>query len=263
MKTLTSRDNPLIKLLRALSHSARERKRHRQTVLDGVHLIEVALEAQWPIRHLCVSEQGLADAEVSALCDRCDDVPLVVLGDALFAHVSPVDSPSGVLAQIDLPPPPSTFVPEGSVVVLDGVQDPGNLGTIVRTAACAGISDVLLTPGCAQAWSPRALRAGMGGHFRVRVHEQVAVTRVLADFPGVILATGLGPTSYDLYEVDLTCPVAWLFGGEGAGVSAEVARIASTTVRVPMPGRMESLNVGAAVAVCLFEQVRQKGAAAH
>lgn len=258
MKSVSSRDNPLIKRLRALSESARARRDSGQTLLDGAHLLRAALESGIQPVELLVSEQGLARDEIVSLLDDCATIRTTCVPDALFAQISPVDTPSGLIAVIEIPPPPADQVLTDSLIVLDGVQDPGNLGTILRTAAAAGLQDVLLTTGCAQAWSPRVLRAGMGGHFRLRIREQSDVATHLRDFPGAILATGLGPGALPLYGLKLVGPIAWLFGSEGSGLSHEIAALANGHVLIPMPGEVESLNVGAAVAVCLFEQVRQK-----
>lgn len=257
MKAISSRDNPAVRRLHALAGSARERRKHGETLLDGAHLLTAALQVGWPLKELVVSDHGLAQADIASLLERAADVPVLHLPDRLFAHVSPVDSPSGVLAVIDLPAPPPVRTLRDTVVLLDGVQDTGNLGTILRTAAAAGVADVLLTPGCAQAWAPRVLRAGMGAHFVLRIHEGVEAAERLAAFPGPVIATALAAGARNLYQTDLARPVAWLFGAEGQGLSAEVAALASETVIIPMQGAIESLNVGAAAAVCLFEQVRQ------
>ena len=257
MKHITSRDNPLVRQLRALAESARERRESGQTVLDGVHLIEAALAAGVPLRQLVVSEHGMNRAEIIALLDACPDVPTCLLPDGLFAQISPVDSPTGLLAVIAMPAEPVRALSD-TVIGLDGVQDPGNLGTILRTAAAAGVKDVLLGTGCAQAWAPRVLRAGMGGHFRLRIRERINLVVALQGFPGAILATLPEDDTPSLFAQDLGGAVAWLFGAEGAGLSQDVAALATQGVRIPMPGPVESLNVGAAVAVCLFEQVRQR-----
>ena len=266
MKAISSRDNPLVKRLHALAHSARERRKLGETLLDGAHLLDAALQQQWPLKAIVVSDSGCAQLEIEDLLARCaHDIPRYQLPDALFAHISPVDSPSGVIAIIDLLPEPdparladSAALSAHSLVVLDGVQDPGNLGTILRTAAAAGVRDVLLTPGCSGAWSPRALRAGMGAHFGLRIHERVDAVDVLGAFRGAILATALGEGARSLYELELDAPVAWLFGAEGQGVSPALLACASQRVIIPMAGDVESLNVAAAVAVCLFEQARQR-----
>lgn len=266
MKAISSRDNPMVKRLHALANSARERRKLGETLLDGAHLLDAALQQQWPLKAVVVSDSGCAQEEIEDLLARCaHDLPRYQLPDALFAHISPVDSPSGVIAIIDLPPEPDparladgAALSAHSLVVLDGVQDPGNLGTILRTAAAAGVRDVLLTPGCAGAWSPRALRAGMGAHFGLRIRERVDAVDVLGAFRGAILATALGEGARSLYELDLDAPVAWLFGAEGQGVSSALLACASQRVIIPMAGDVKSLNVAAAVAVCLFEQARQR-----
>ena len=257
LKPISSRDNPTVKRLHALANSARDRRVFGQTLLDGPHLVAAALDAGWRLRELAVSDHGIEREEIAALLRRCAGVPAVRLADPLFAHVSPVETPSGLIAVIDLPAPPEERPFAESLLVLDGVQDAGNLGTILRTAAAVGLRDVLMTPGCAQAWSPRVLRAGMGGHFALRIHEQADVAGLLHAYPGDILATGLGSSARELYEFDLRGPVAWLFGAEGRGLSPAVALLATGTVIIPMPGAVESLNVAAAAAVCLFEQLRQ------
>ena len=266
MKAISSRDNPMVKRLHALANSARERRKLGETLLDGAHLLDAALQQQWPLKAVVVSDSGCAQEEIEDLLARCaHDLPRYQLPDALFANISPVDSPSGVIAIIDLPPEPDparladgAALSAHSLVVLDGVQDPGNLCTILRTAAAAGVRDVLLTPGCAGAWSPRALRAGMGAHFGLRIRERVDAVDVLGAFRGAILATALGEGARSLYELDLDAPVAWLFGAEGQGVSSALLACASQRVIIPMAGDVESLNVAAAVAVCLFEQARQR-----
>jgi TrmH family RNA methyltransferase len=260
MKHVVSRDNPLVKRLHALATSARDRRKLGETLLDGAHLIESALDARWPLKALVAAEGSLARAEQAQLLERAPAVvERFVLPDGLFGHVSPVDTPSGLLAVIDLPAEPAPAQLTDSVVVLDRVQDPGNLGTILRTTAAVGIGDVLLTDGCAQAWSPRVLRAGMGAHFSLRLREHVDPLALLAGFPGPRLATAPGAQARPLYEHDLDRPVAWLFGAEGQGLSSALLAAADARVVIPMAAAIESLNVGAAVAVCLFEQVRQRG----
>lgn len=258
LKALASRDNPSIKRLHALAHSARDRRKLGETVLDGAHLVECALAAGIPVLALAVSEAGLLRAEHRRLLAALPvEVPRYRLGDALFAHVSPVDSPSGLLATIAMPASAPAAVPDASLIVLDGVQDPGNLGSLLRTAAAAGIGHALLGDGCAHAWSPRALRAGMGAQFALRIEEGCDLLERLEAYPGLCLATALRADARPLYELDLRCPVAWLFGAEGQGLSPALLARADRCVTIPMAVGIESLNVAAAAAVCLFEQRRQ------
>lgn len=258
MRVVTSRDNPLIKRLKALGGSPRDRRTLGQTLLDGPHLIQAALDHQAPLAELVVAEGGLARPEIATLVARAGRLPVTSLPDGLFAQVSPVESPSGILAVMPLPDPLPVESPQtGSLVVLDQVQDSGNLGTILRTAAGAGIAQVLLTTGCAQAWSPRVLRAGMGAHFCLKIWEQADPAAALAGFRGAVIATGVGMGAEPLDQADLVGPVAWLFGSEGQGLSPAVAALATRTVTIPLAAGVESLNVSAAAAICLFEQRRQ------
>lgn len=263
MKRISSRDNPSVKLLHQLATSSRERRKLGQTLLDGVHLVETWMKRVGRPRMLIVSESGLHAMEIEALVrsmqtggQGAESGEVVVLSDVLFAHVSPVEHPAGVLALIDIPPSPPARLSGASCVVLDAIQDAGNLGTLLRTAAAAGIGEAVLTTGCAQAWSPRVLRAAMGAHVALKLHEHADAAQLLANFSGPVIATRLGAAT-SLYTLDLRRPVAWLFGNEGAGLSEDVAALASREVHIPMPGMAESLNVAAAAAVCLFEQVRQ------
>jgi len=142
-------------------------------------------------------------------------------------------------------------------VVLDNVQDPGNVGSIMRTCAAAGIRRLVLTPGSAGAWSGKVLRAAQGAHFALEVYEQVAAATVLERLAVPMVVTTLADAS-DLYLTALPEPAAWVFGHEGQGVGSELLAQAACRVRIPQTEGVESLNVAAAAAVCLFEQRRRR-----
>lgn len=258
MKLVTSRDNPTYKRLRRIAQEARQREAEGVTLLDGVHLIQAYLaQVGQPIRFI-VSESGMQHPEVAALLQASPETECLIFGYALFRELSPVETPVGILAEIAIPKP-ETVVPTNSCLLLDAVQDAGNLGTLLRTAAAAGIEDILLGVGCARAWSPRVLRAAMGSHFSLRIQEHADLNATLSAFKGLRICTLL-QAEKSLYDLDLREPVAWVFGNEGAGLSPELIAQATDCVRIPMPGQTESLNVAAAAAVCLFEAVRQKTA---
>jgi TrmH family RNA methyltransferase len=141
--------------------------------------------------------------------------------------------------------------------MLEDIQDPGNIGSILRSAAAAAVSEIYLSSGCVHAWSPRVLRAGMGAHFALQIHEGVDLAGLIERYRGTVVAA-VGNAARSLYSVDLRREVALLFGNEGAGLSARLREAAHLRVSIPMPGRVESLNVAAAAAVCLFERVRQR-----
>jgi TrmH family RNA methyltransferase len=259
MELIQSRDNPLVKRVRALAQHGRERRKLGQTLIDGAHLLAAALDAGRVPREVLVSEQGAARDEHQALLARLPaTVRVVMLPDRLFAGTSPVETPSGLLAVLDTPVEAGSPPLSGDVLVLDAVQDAGNLGTLLRTAAAAGVRAAVLTDGCAQLWSPRVLRAAMGAHFLMNLHEQVDADAWLAGFEGRVWVTSLGAGARDLFVSDLRGTGAWVFGAEGAGVSPALLARATDRLIIPMPGAMESLNVAAAAAVCLFEQVRQR-----
>jgi TrmH family RNA methyltransferase len=258
---LSSRDNPRLKALAALARHRSARREIGQTLLDGPHLIGCALDAGVALLDVCVSESGCTNPEILALLARLpEEAAPICVPDALFARLSPVDTPTGILACIALPLPDAKGVEERETfVILDAIQDPGNLGSILRSAAAAGIRRVWLTPGCAQAWSPRTLRAGMGAHFRLSIHEQIDAIKELAVYQGKVVAAGVHEKSRKFFDADLHGPVAWLFGAEGQGVSPALLARADEILTIPMREGIESLNVGAAAAVCLFEQMRQRG----
>lgn len=257
MKTLSSRQNPLIKEVHLLANSAPERRKQQKTLLDGVHLIQAALTHHVDLETVFVSEHGLKSPEIALLVAHLEQqMSCILLTDSVFDYISPSDTPAGILALIQQPKALNLAVPQGSCVILETVQDTGNLGTILRTAAAAGVHEVFLSEGCAQAWSPRVLRAAMGAHFVLRIQEKVDVFTLLASFKGQILATGLQQAK-SLYDLDLTQATAWLFGSEGQGLSAPMMALAHQQVIIPMAQGVESLNVAAAAAVCLFEQRRQ------
>lgn len=257
MKHVSSRSNAMYKSLRLLAHSGRERRKQGRTILDGVHLAETYLARVGVPSTLAVSESGLARPEIRRLVEHCTAREAMLFSDVLFAELSPVDTPTGLLAAIDIPPPPTLRQIEGSCVVLDRIQDSGNVGSVLRSAAAAAVSCVLLTQGCANVWSPKVLRAAMGAHFSLVLIENADVRRLLTDYSGHIIATRLDAEE-ELFGANLQGPVTWLFGSEGAGLSPALATIATAAVRIPMAAATESLNVAAAAAVCLFEHLRQR-----
>lgn len=260
MKQISSADNPTFRLLRQLAESGRERRKRRRTLLDGPHLVQAYLERIGAPEMLVASRAGLDRPEIRRLAERAAAGSTLVLTDELFGAVAPVDTPSGVLALVPIPPEPAAVAVRDSCVVLDAVQDAGNLGSILRSAAAAGVPLALLTRGCAQAWSPKVLRAAMGAHFSLGILEHADPASLLAAYPGAVVATR-AEAPLRIFEADLRGPVAWLFGSEGAGLSPEVAALARLAVSIPMPGGAESLNVAAAAAICLYEQLRQRLAA--
>lgn len=257
MKHIVSRENPGFKTLKALINDSRELRHRNLAVLDGIHLLSAYLEKIGLPAQVIVSEQGAANQEIRQVCDALVSTEILMLRDNLFRTLSDLTTPTGILALIDIPSPADSLIPQSSCVLLDAIQDPGNVGSILRSAAAAGIRQVYLGTGCAGAWSPRVLRAAQGAHFDLQIQEQADLKRLLVDFNGVSCAA----TAHDgqsLYRQDLSGSVAWLFGNEGAGISPHLEALARKRIGIPMAAGSESLNVAAAAAICLFEQVRQK-----
>lgn len=254
MKLIQSRDNPFFKSLKRLAESGRERRKTGQTLLDGIHLVAAYEAAYGRVEHLIVAEFALVTGEIAGYTAGRE---VIVLADALMRDLGLVDTPSGLLALVATPKANATVHYQKEAILLDGIQDPGNVGTLLRTAAAAGIKQALLSPGCASAWSPKVLRAGQGAHFSLAIHEEADLFGFMEAYCGMTAVTCLdGATS--LYEARWHGPVAWVFGAEGQGVSPALIAAARLKIKIPMPGAVESLNVAAAAAICLFETVRRK-----
>jgi len=256
MKRIQSADNPGFRHLLALAQSSRERRKAGLSLLDGTHLIAAYNARFGSPAQLAISESALENTEICALVEALQPLSPLLLTDALFAALSTVSTPTGIIAAIETPRAPVLPEKLDTCVLLDDIQDPGNLGSILRTAAAAGIKQVCLSKTSVHGWSPRVLRAGMGAHFMVDIHEQCDLAEIVRNFYGRVIVTTMDASS-SVFTVDLTGHVALLFGNEGAGVSPELRQLAHQRVCIPMPGGMESLNVGAAAAICLFERVRQ------
>jgi TrmH family RNA methyltransferase len=257
MKHIVSRGNARFRELKKLCHGGRERRKSGRIVLDGIHLIESYIECFGAPDEIIVSETGVERAEIARHLENCLGIVAVVLADALFAELATVDTPSGIMAVAGQPIRERDADPSADAVLLDGIQDPGNLGSILRSAAAAGFRQVLLSSGCAQAWSPKTLRAAMGAHFSLDIHEDSDLPGFLSGYRGQSIVASPDAAA-SLFTVELGRPLAWIFGNEGQGVRPEVSALAKQRIRIPMPGKTESLNVGAAAAVCLFETVRRR-----
>ncbi|UCV13037.1 RNA methyltransferase [Dechloromonas denitrificans] len=254
MKLIQSRDNVFFKQLKKLAESGRERRKTGLTLLDGVHLVQAFEAARGLVETLVVAESALETDEISRLTAGRDTV---VLADSLMREIGLVDTPSGLLAVVAQPKSRAAVDLENDAVLLDGVQDPGNVGTLLRTAAAAGVRQVLLSSACAAAWSPKVLRAGQGAHFVLDIVEDADLVATVRDYRGTVAVTCLDG-AVSLYETRWQTPLAWIFGAEGQGVSPELIAAADLRIKIPMPGAVESLNVGAAAAICLFEALRRR-----
>ena len=242
---ITSRDNPLLKRLRLLAHDTTAYRKQGQVWLEGDHLCR-ALLARGQRPELAVFTDAFWLQAPHDLRDAADKI--VTIPAALMAGISALESPAGVGFVWNLPAN-AGLLPGESAVVLDRLQDAGNVGSILRSAAAFGFRQVLALKGTAALWSPKVLRAGMGAHFALHLVEGLSV----ADLAGLAVPL-VGTSSHQgdwLHQARLPRPCAWVLGHEGQGVSAELAAMASQSVRIAQPGGEESLNVAAAAAICL------------
>lgn len=254
MKRIESKDNPVFKMLTKIESSARERREAGKCLLDGIHLVKACLASGSHPELLVVKESSIAHPEIRGILD---DQEAVLMSDALFDRISPVKTPTGLLALVAIPSAGKER-PGECCLFLDGIQDPGNLGSILRSAAAAGANDAFLSEDCADAWSPKTLRAGMGAHFEIRIHVDADLPGIMKNFDGNMIALALDAEN-SLFDQDLRGKVGFVIGNEGSGISEAVLALVESRARIPMPGRMESLNAAQAASICLFERVRQLG----
>lgn len=257
MKEISSPHNDAVKRLARYMEHTRDRRRDGLLVLEGLHLLQAALAAGWGVEGVFFNRQALEHPEVQALLASLPEgCQPAVLSEGALGRISALSSAPELVALCRRPPARAAQAGR-DWLLLEDIQDPGNLGTILRSAAAAGVRDVLLSRGCAEVYSPKVLRAGMGAHFALNLQENADLVAALQAYRGRKLVTHLEGSS-SLYGVDLTGPVAFVMGNEGAGVSAGLLAEADCRVRIPMPGTAESLNVAMAATLCLFEQVRQR-----
>jgi TrmH family RNA methyltransferase len=246
---ITSKDNPWLKDVRRLAQDNLAYRKMGQVWLEGEHLVDAVVRQGTAVLTLVVAEshweqvpqawQGLGERQV-------------VLPDALFKSISGLESPAGLGVLIALPTPAELDV-QAPTVVLDRVQDAGNVGSILRSAAALGFRQVLAIRATAALWSPKVLRAAMGAHGGLQLHEGLQPHDLQAlKVPLLVTSSHQGPLLHDLVrQHQVPHPAAWVMGHEGQGVSAELMAMAQLTVRIAQPGGQESLNVAAAAAICL------------
>ena len=254
---ITSLANPKLKLVRNLQARRSLREAERLFVVDGVRLVEEAVRA--PAAPQLALYVGDLDPRGQAVLDRLRERGAAVeeVAPPVMAAASDTETPQGLLAVVPLPalepPAPLTLA-----LVLDGLRDPGNLGTILRTADGAGVQAVFLAPGTVDAYNPKVVRAAMGAHFHVPIISTgwEALVQRLA---GLSLWLAEARAGVGYHEVDWRAPSALIVGAEAAGPGQAARRLAPRRVSIPMPGQAESLNAAVAAGIILFEAARQRG----
>ena len=231
----------------------RLRRSERRFLAEGPHLLAAALSSGLKPVALLATEAALARPEIGSLVRQSALGP-VLLSPAVFRSIADAEMPPGIAAEFTIP----SLQRGGATVFLEGVQDAGNVGAIVRSAAAFGAGTAVLDRQCADPWSPKVLRAGMGGHFAIEIRQVDDLGAAVAAFDGRVICTVVrGGRS--VREVDLSGSIGWLFGAEGQGVSSGLLEKAVERVTIPMAGG-ESLNVAAAAAICLYESFSRPAA---
>ena len=261
MKKISSAQNPLVKKLVQLSEKQSFRNKQKMTIIEGAHLT-----AEWLKRFgapdVCViSSSSKRSEEVEAIIQKCEELntEIIELEAKIYSKISPVIEGVGVLFVVKIQKNQGVNFCEDSII-LDRVQDPGNLGTILRSAVGFGVKQIICSKGTVSAWSPKVLRAGMGAHFKLEIFENEDLKEVIEKLKVPTFATSL-KSQKTIYDEDFTVKTAWIFGNEGAGVSPELLLKVKNQVIIPQAGEIESLNVAMAATVCLAEQARQRSKA--
>ena len=257
---ITSFKNPKIQYIRDLLTSRKSREENNACVIEGVRLAEEAIRAG-NLPQLVIFSDGLSSRGLALVNSIQEEkVQLIQVPNDLMAKISVTEADQGLLLVVK--PMKVTFSESlDFVLILDGIKDPGNMGTILRSAAAAGTQLVITTPGCVDVYSPKVMRAGMGAHFQLPIvswgwSEINGQLKKQAEAPGIYLAeSSLGKPVWD---IDLKKPSWLIIGGEAEGASADARSIATDDVIIPMPGKSESLNAAVAAGIFLFEVVRQR-----
>ena len=254
---ITSTQNEQLHKLVKLLKQKKEREQQQLIVLEGIHLIDAYLAQNCAEQmRVFIHEDKWPHPEIQSLIAHHTFNKCYLIHSKAFARLQDSSSVQDILAIVPLPP--STILPyQDSCVLLENIQDVGNVGTILRSSAAAGVRHVLLNNGCADVYSPKVLRAAMGAHFLLNLATDVNLLDFIERFQGNSLATALNPRAKSLFETNMSGQIALIMGNEGVGVSQTLQQLATHCLHIPMLGQTESLNVAMAATVCLFERVRQ------
>jgi RNA methyltransferase, TrmH family len=259
VKQVTSDANPAFRRWLRIATTPRAVRAGGQTLAEGVHLAQTALAAGTAVDAI-VLRRGRLAPPVQTLSNRfAAAIPRFELAAELYERIAGVEHGAGLLLALPVPSPRLPRRAPGVLVYLDGVQDPGNVGAIIRTAAAAGVTDVIGSTGTASLWAPKVLRAAMGAHFRIGLHEHVAPEQLPEMLDGEWIAA-VAHDAASLWDFDAAPrALGWIFGAEGSGASPAALAVSRWQLRIPTSSAVESLNVAAAAAICLFAGQRRGG----
>lgn len=265
--SISSKENSLLKRIRQLqqagSKGQKARQEHQLAVMESIHLLQV-WQGDPRLQSILTTPSALANGEIEAIidahCEQCPEVEIQLLDESLWPSISELEHAPQMMGLVRLEPVKNTSKNLlGDIIVLDAIQDAGNVGTILRTALACHFNQIVCTVGTAHIWSPKVLRAAMGAHRYLTFYEAQSIDDVTSTIEAPLLATTMN-ADHSLYSIQalLQKPVAWVFGNEGQGVSPGLLGQA-TRIRVPQNPQLESLNVASTAAVCLYETLRARG----
>ncbi len=255
MKPIHSKDNLVVR--QGIKVAAGRDK--TRILLEGVHLCEEWLARCGQPESVLVQAGASQQPEIARLLAMTDAPLQYQLAEPLFNAIATVQTPQGIMFVATRPVPAAIVRLASTALWLDRLQDPGNLVTILRTAAAAGVRHVLLSAGCVGAWSPKVLRSAQGAHFALDIHEQQHFADVKKKLDMPVFASSLAPGARSLYTGPLPAACLWVIGNEGQGVDADILAQADQCIFIPQSNTVESLNAAVATAIMLFEQRRQHG----
>lgn len=258
IKNITSSNNPLIKNVKMLLTSSSARSKQGKTVIEGLTVCSLYVE-KYGSPVICIMAEDVKSEISSSILSKLTDLgtDVLIVPRSVYSSFSNLDNGEGVCFVVEIPSGSELAgALNESALLIDRLQDPGNMGTIMRTAVAAGIKEVYCSNGTVSLWSPKVLRSAMGAHFKLNIYESVELKEVIDSSLVKVLATSSHSKS-TIYQEDLNQKIAWLIGNEGRGVKQDLLEICDGTVAIPHKGEIESLNVSIATAICLFEHMRQ------
>lgn len=256
---ITSSKNPLIKELQGLQKKKKERNKQQVFIVEGLRAVR-EIPKTWKVHKYIISESFDLKAD-NIIKDP--KAPVLSVADSVFTTISDTRTPQGIMAvvsQLDYAEDKIIAIDQGFFVIADQIQDPGNLGTLIRTAHASGVDGVFLSKGCVDLYNPKTIRATMGSVFHIPIFTDVTLERLMKDLR--ISQTNIYGAALErsksLYDYDYTKKTALIIGNEANGISEEIKAMVSNFIRIPMPGGAESLNASIAAGICMFEVVRQR-----
>ena len=256
---IKSIENETFKQFRKLYTNKAFRRELLQSLLDGPHLIRAYIASGRKILEF-IKDASIESDEISLIIQDNPNVKIHVMQHDLFTKISELSSVTGLMALINIPSS-NSIQPHGLSLLLDRIQDPGNRGGIIRTAAAVGVSSVFLSEGCNDVWSPKTLRGSQGAHFSLSCYENQNLENLIGLFDCPIYSLSMKGES--LYETDLPKNLAIILGSEGQGLSQKLLNKSTKTICIPMIQGIESLNVGSAASIIMYEYYRQSQSQSH